>query len=148
MVPDRFEAADIDGGLCVKWTTTDYSQPTIVVNYWPTAAKTLDFLRWLTQEEGSWVRANWDSLLASVAVSRSRPGEYYFGRKLHGGAWQSGMHLSLVDGSATRSIKTETFPAPPPKVKKGVLVYWSGGCWVKHLKSGTQKIDPLNSWPI
>lgn len=139
MIPDRYELADVDGTLCIKWTTTDYMEPRIIINYWPTVVRTMDALDFFLDSRDM-------ADVAKLECRQTRPGEYFVGVK-NGpeiwSTWKTGKHISLLHGGATQSIKTETREAPAPKVRKGIMLYWSGGNWVKHLKKGTEKINPL-----
>lgn len=142
MATERFAVADVDGTLCVKYTTTDYSNPSIVTHYWPTVARTYDAVRHFFDDED--VRPAADKL-AELHVVQSRPGEYFIGTKQtgFGAPWKRGQHVRLVDGSITTPVKTDVTDAIAPKVRKGVMLYWSGGYWVKHTSKGVVKIDPL-----
>lgn len=136
---ERISLADVEGTLCIKYTTTDYSNPVIVTHYWPTVLKTRDVLYFFFEDRDN--AAN----LATMHAKRTMPGEYYIGTKetYPGAPWKQGKHVRLTDGGATQPVKTETTEAKQPKVRKGTMLYWSSGYWVKHTSKGVEKIDPL-----
>lgn len=140
MCPERFSVADVDGVFCIKYTTTDYSNPSIITHYWPTRLFTRDVLSFFFDD------ANNASNLTKLHVSKALPGEYFIGTKGNhfGAPWKQGQHVRLIDGGATQPIQTDVKDAPTPKLRKGTDCYWSGGRWVKRTKTGKpENIDPL-----
>lgn len=140
MTPTLFEAADHDGTFCIRFTTTDYCNPSIVTHYWPTLVQTRDVLRFFFDDGDAAEK------LALIHVKQSRPGEYYIGIKedYFGAPWKAGQHVLLTNGGATQPIHTVTREAPPPKLRKGTQCYWSGGNWFKRTKTGKpETINPL-----
>ena len=131
MTPDKYECADVDGTFCIKHLTTDYNDPNIVVHYWPTALRTVDVLHHFFDCRDK-------NLVRDLTAAETFPGEYLV--KARDG---QGRYIGLVNGGRTRPIKTDVVPARVPKVRNGISCYWSGGVWVKHLKSGIVNIDPL-----
>lgn len=142
MTPERFDCADVDGVFCIRFTTTDWQNPTIVTHYWPTVCRTYDVLRHFFDGVAPESRA---ACIGKLTCRRSMPGEYFVGIKAdYGATWQSGKHIRLLDGGHTQPVRTETREAIMPKVRKGIMVYWSGGAWVKHTKTRKpERICPL-----
>lgn len=140
MIPERHEAADHEGTFCVLFTTTDYSNPSIVSHYWPTVLKTRDVLLFFFDD------ASATDKIALLQVKKTIPGEYFVGIKDEhfGATWKQGQHVRLLHGGATQPVHTVVRDAPVPKVRKGTQCYWSSGQWVKRTKTGKpESIDPL-----
>lgn len=140
MIPEHFSVADVDGVFCIKYTTTDYSNPSIITHYWPTKLSTRDVLKFFFDD------ANDVGKLTTLHISKALPGEYFIGTKdNHNGApWKQGQHVRLINGGLTQPIRTDVKDAPAPKVRKGTQCYWSGGQWCKRTKTGKpEQINPL-----
>lgn len=111
---------------------TEGRNPQLICQYWETNADTKTAMDYF--ECGD---------LGNLVCTNSRPGEYFIGTKLSG-IWQKGIRIQLINGSKTIASKVETKELFPPKTRKGVLIYWSGGYWVKHTSKGKEKINPLD----
>lgn len=146
MHPDRYTAADHAGTFCIAWTTTSSVDPEIVTNLWPTKLMTYDVIRYYFDhlETADRAEEHWPKLLAGLTVVRTMPGEYFVGIKDQpASCWRIGRHIALADGGRTLPISVTVQVAQPPKVRKGVTIYWESGMWTKRLKSGRVRINPL-----
>jgi hypothetical protein len=132
---ETLKLTDVDGTLCVCSEAPDYCEPRAIANHWPTVAKTRDALSLFDVDD-----------VAKLECSRTMPGEYFVGVKNKpgfGAIWVRGQHVRLVDGGATMPIKTDIRELAPPKTRKGTLIYWSAGAWIKRTSKGVEKINPL-----
>jgi len=127
-----YRLADHEGVLCVVATTPDYNQPRLLAHYWPTIARTLDFVRYHFDYDQWSDNAGWPALLAMFLVKESRPGEYWVeDTRYHG---HCGSYLELLDGGRTKPVRTDTTPAPKPRCR--LAVEWDAGRWWKNSVKG------------
>jgi hypothetical protein len=107
------------GWLCVKYTDSHYIKPEMTVLYWPIMhGYRPDFQETFPE-------------LDTDAELHGDRGAYTFYR----GLGHYSPILTLKDGGKTKPIKSETFPIPCPKVRKGIETRFERGYWQKYLKS-------------
>jgi hypothetical protein len=122
--PVTYALADCDGVLCVTVTQTEYGQPMLCTDYWPTLARTRDFCRYHECQP--------EELATRFEVRRVIAGFYDVTDRTHG-AWRTHYDLALVDGGKTQSIRRELSPYPPPKTR--CKTEYRDGRWHKYSKT-------------
>lgn len=122
---NTYGLADIDGVLHVTCRSRMQSEPTYLINHWPTTARTLDFLRFYEMER---------SQLGQCKVLESRGGQSGDYRYEPTDRFPPGCGLNLVSGGATRSVMTLTEPIPKPRTSKECE--YRAGRWFKYLAKG------------
>lgn len=128
-----YRLADVDGALCVVAAIPMQDEPTIVHQFWPSIARTMDFVRYHFDYEQWSDKARWPELLASFSVKDSRPGEYWIEDTRYRSG-NRGSYLELRDGGRTQPVKTQATPAPRPKTR--LALDWSNGRWFKNTAAG------------
>jgi hypothetical protein len=132
MSPERWYVSDVDGTLCIAWESTDYCEPTIVTNHWPTKISTREALRFFDVAD-----------LSTLECRQTMPGEYYVGTRQDATPtlWRQGQHLQLTEGARTQSIRTDKREAPRPKTR--CECYWSDGQWIVRKAKKNERVNPL-----
>lgn len=126
MMPVFYGLADVDGVLCVTCKTPDYNEPRWVINHWPTAIRTLDFLRHYELQPEQ---------LADCKLSNGYPGNYGYRPER---SWQQFMDINTIDGGRTESILTTFEPYPKPRTNKPCEYH--GGHWHKNMAKGWVRV--------
>ncbi len=126
----NYRLSIVDGIVCVAMTQTDFNEPRLLTNHWPTKVREYDLAKYFGVER--------EAILAAK-VRESFPGEYFVSID---GVYQSGCYLSLVDGSKTQSIKTDIADYPAPK-NRGKRVEYRDGYWFKETAKGWKRHESM-----
>lgn len=109
----------IKGYICIIIENVMYAEPVRYKNWFPCYRMKESWYK--DQFEGLKVRAT--ALNGEYLVTGKNP----FDKK---------GYLYLQDGGSTKSIHSENFLIPCPKVRKGIETRWNGYYWQKLLKKG------------
>ena len=127
----------VDGVVCVAHTQTDYNQPRLITNHWPTTVRARDLAHFLDIPL---------ERLSAAVVTQSMPGEYYArnpgsadGAYCHG---MTGAYLSLTHGARTMPVKTDLAEYPAPK-NRGKRTEYRDGYWFKDSAKGWKRHESL-----
>ncbi len=112
-----------DGWLYIRSMDTNYSEPTLLVHWYPIGLSVREYRRlWSDKPLGQQVRYLGDGLYRD----------------------EGGQRYRLTEGGQTRSTHLDTVPIPPPKQRgKPCPVKWEYGCWKKYTRQGWVE-GPLN----
>jgi hypothetical protein len=108
-----------DGWLCVRYQSTLYDRPTIIMQWWPIAPANNFDREILAKMQGA----------TEPDLMDSRNGGHYSFRE----APYRWINLQLKDGGKTMPIAREERPLSQPKSR--TQVRWHDGRWQKMLKS-------------
>ncbi len=133
----RYQVSIIDGIVCIACTSTDYNEPRLITNHWPTTVKARDLADYLGVPM---------LRLDASEVKESRPGEYYVRNPAnadyvasHG---MTGAHVLLTEGGRTKPVRTDIADYPAPK-NRGKRVEYRGGYWYKDSAKGWKRHESL-----
>lgn len=123
MISEKPFLKDIDTVLHIGHPWVSTTSPEIIINYWSTGIKTIDFIRQYGPIEN-----------INLEETRSYSGRYCF--KKH--YLEEYRYIDLINGARTQSTKTDIEPVICPKVRSGIKTKWNGlkSRWEKELKTG------------